>query len=559
MPAGVGTTGRLGPGSRAFLRGSKEPVLIVRALANKSWEVERLDKRDGSRTGELMNKTSYQLKKIQRGDSFPGEYRVQQTVARTTATTAPTSTATTTTAASNQQQRQEQQQEGSSNEEEALVVVNSFASSGAANNEGPQQEGGENQTGIEVLVARQGGSQQQQRNENHNQQHQRTQQQEHIAMTAENTRDDDEGFEVVALSNREQAQDEDEQNNNNNNGQDSAMAGPSAEQREHTTHTNNTSSNTRSEPTQVMDGDAGGDGQRGGDTVPVVRTREDAHNVVETILNDDDDRSWISDVGIAGPPAVEQQEREVARNDQNLSGRTFQHTTDEDNASAVSLDDYFNDLEDYLFLFSDDEDAIDPNSLALAHEIESREEHRNRYTNYINRKKQLIEENWTVTLEPPSENGIDIGDRVRENKRNNPRFGIVVEKHPDSIPGTPLWNVLFDGDEEETLALTGRNDLRKIYDNRSFTWQIVDGDTVPDNLVEEFESVGVVGFDFRQSFAHSNLSTTNQRYDFPFLRLLIHMWPGKSLIVKFPVGVTVKRVSVLMACLSYRELARAAA
>ena len=139
----------------------------------------------------------------------------------------------------------------------------------------------------------------------------------------------------------------------------------------------------------------------------------------------------------------------------------------------------------------------------------------------------MVEENyWTVQVGPPSENSIEIGDRVREEKENNPCYGTAVGKHPDSIQGTPHWNVLFDGDEEVTLSLTGRRDLRKIYDERVFTWQIVDGDSTPDNPVEEFEHVGVIGYDFHPSFLPTNLSTTNQSYDFPFLRLLIHMCPG---------------------------------
>ena len=254
--------------------------------------------------------------------------------------------------------------------------------------------------------------------------------------------------------------------------------------------------------------------------------------MVETILTGDD-RSTVSiNSGVTivdGEEAPNNGAEE--RGDQMLAGRIY-NPTDEDDMSDVSLDAYFNDMEDYQFLFSDDEDAIDPNSAALANEIESREVYRQRYNNYVKRKKELIEENWTVQIDPPSENGIEIGDRVREHKRN-PRYGIVVGKHPDSVPGTPLWNVLFDGDEEETLALSGRRDLRKIYDTRVFTWRIVDGDSTPNDPVEEYEHVGVVGFDFHKSFSSGNLSTANQRYDFPFLRLLIHLWPGKSLIVEF--------------------------
>ena len=47
-------------------------MIIVRALGSRSWEVERL-RSDGTRTGELLKKTSYQLKKPQQGgeQGFP--------------------------------------------------------------------------------------------------------------------------------------------------------------------------------------------------------------------------------------------------------------------------------------------------------------------------------------------------------------------------------------------------------------------------------------------------------------------------------------------------------
>ena len=64
---------QLGPGSRAFIRASNEPAIIVQARGSKAWEVELLDMRDGSRTRELLHKTSYQLRKINHDDRFPGD------------------------------------------------------------------------------------------------------------------------------------------------------------------------------------------------------------------------------------------------------------------------------------------------------------------------------------------------------------------------------------------------------------------------------------------------------------------------------------------------------
>ncbi len=41
---------------------------------------------------------------------------------------------------------------------------------------------------------------------------------------------------------------------------------------------------------------------------------------------------------------------------------------------------------------------------------------------------------------------------------------------------------------------------------------------------------GIVGFDFSK-FDDAKLSINNESYDFPYLRLLIHLWPGKSILL----------------------------
>ena len=502
-------TSRLGPGSRAFVRGSDEPILILRALGSKYWEVERLTKNDGNRTGELMKKTSHQLRKIQAGERFPGastaplrqpgQGQPQQEVAIRTTTTTTTTTSTSNGGAQQQQLQQEEHHD----------VLGIVVSPSAANERSQEGE----QIGIEV-VAHLGSHQ---ANENSNQ----TQPPQECHTSHGNSSEEEGGVEFVAA--------------NNNSVDEIVMPVPLPVPRAEQGQPANTS-NT-SQPSQ------GAQNERGG-TAPPVQTRVDdgAGHVVETVLLTNDGESsgdsGDSNLGIGEEQPQEEQPtntnaRTNATNGQLPPGRIYHRTNEDDEMSDMSLDDYFNGMEDFPFLFSDDDDAIDPNSVALANELESRQVYRRQYEAYINRKKKLVEENWTVCIEPPSENGIDIGDRVRENRRDTPRLGIVVAKHPDSVPGTPLWDVLWDGEADVVRALSGRRELRKIYDNRTFSWQIVDGDSTPDDIVEEFEQVGVVGFDFHSAFAHTNVSSENPNYNFPFMRLLMHMWPGKSLIVEF--------------------------
>ena len=522
MPAA--SSSRLGPGSRAFVRGSNEPVLIVRKLAAKSWEVERLSKSNGSRTGQLMNRTSYQLRKVQEDDRFPGldSCRAAGHPAQERQRTATTTTTTTRTATDAHQQHEPTT---ASNEE---VVPPSVVGN-------ESQEGERHQMRIEELGR---GNNHQQANENGVQEQQ--QQQQRLEGSGDR---DTEGVEVVALlvnhqpndsSNSQQRQDEenrhDDENENNSSLQQQIVMHQVPGRTTMEQQQARTQAAPINGPTQAMDECA----PDTNDTVPHARTLVSGgeQGVVETVLLTGDDSTVSSGDSIGAIGEEEPQETsnvDAATNQDRIHHRT----NEEDEMSDVSLDDFFNSMEDFSFLFSDDDDAIDPNSVALANELESREVHRAKYKKYIQRKRELVTQNWTACLEPPSENGVDIGDRVCERKGNHPRYGIVVEKHPDSIPGTPLSDVLFDDEAEIVRALSSRRDIKKIIDNRSFTWQIVEGDSTPDDPVKEFEQVGVVGFNFESAFSHANVSSENPNYNFPFLRLLMHMWPGESLIAAF--------------------------
>jgi hypothetical protein len=68
-----------------------------------------------------------------------------------------------------------------------------------------------------------------------------------------------------------------------------------------------------------------------------------------------------------------------------------------------------------------------------------------------------------------------------------------------------------------------------IKDKRVFEWKIVE-DSFPTDPVVPYQTHGIVGFDFSK-FDDAQLSIDNESYNFPYLRLLIHLWPGKSILL----------------------------
>ena len=465
---------RLGPGSRAFVKGSKpeEPVLIVRALGSRSWEVERQNRSNGTRTGELMKKTSYQLRKPLQGEAFPGDNGGPRYAAR--GTTNASSTAASSSgggAVANNASTQEQ------------VLV--------------EEASGDGNEEVEVVVR--GGDEQGQQ-----------QQQQAVAQP------DVEQEDVVLVMNE-----------GGSNEQVEVLVDERATNNQHETRTEQTTATEQTTNRQQTTNQ-----QISTPTSPPLQ--QAAAQIAQALM---EDSSSISSENIHVPRMENENQQQNSTNTgppQLLPGGIH---VDNDDVSEVSMDDYFTGMEDFPYFFADDEDAIDPNSAALAHELERRDVYRVKHQKYVARKKQLVDENWKVHLEAPKRNGIEIGDLVYKKVNGstiNRHYGVVVGKHPDSVHGNPLWNVQFDGENHVEQALSGGNQIRLIHDNRAFTWQIVDGDTKPDNPVEEFQDVGVIGFDFQQSFSAANLSIDNEQYDFPFMRLLLHLWPGKCLIAKCP-------------------------
>ena len=106
------------------------------------------------------------------------------------------------------------------------------------------------------------------------------------------------------------------------------------------------------------------------------------------------------------------------------------------------------------------------------------------------------------------------------------RHGVVIFDDRDGEEGRAQWSVLFD-DEEELSPEVPSSHLALIKAQRKFVWRLVK-DSVPDNPLHHNTHHGVIGFDFGKKFEPTKFESEDDRvpYDFPFLGLLQHLWPG---------------------------------
>ena len=214
---------------------------------------------------------------------------------------------------------------------------------------------------------------------------------------------------------------------------------------------------------------------------------------------------------------------------------SFLHATghellEEDHGDSINV---VKETEDILnnFALPEDDNVLDPNGAALACAIEfdRANGYQERRERYHRRGEELIESQWTVEVKP-ARTGIAIGDRVRENKNFNPQYGtnvgLILPGEEGNDTRRKLWTVHYDGKQFAEPGISGLS-LCKLHDDRVFKWKIMD-DSEPDHPVPTKDTTGIVGFDFEKSFETKNVSAPEESYDFPFMRLLIHMWPGTS-------------------------------
>lgn len=106
----------------------------------------------------------------------------------------------------------------------------------------------------------------------------------------------------------------------------------------------------------------------------------------------------------------------------------------------------------------------------------------------------------------------------------------MTDKDSDES-GKPLWGIRFDGrDEDDIEHYIPSSTLQILKDKRVFKWTVVK-DSHPTRPLEPFLEHGVVGVDYEKLFSKESLDVHNANYGYPFLKLLIHLWPGKFKVV----------------------------
>ncbi len=86
------------------------------------------------------------------------------------------------------------------------------------------------------------------------------------------------------------------------------------------------------------------------------------------------------------------------------------------------------------------------------------------------------------------------------------------------------WMVRFERSENDKQLPSSR--LKLVRDNSEYVWSIVkDSSPEQNKVVTEYRDIGLMGIHFGEDF--SDTSSSNEDYDYPYLRLLQTLWPGK--------------------------------
>ena len=208
--------------------------------------------------------------------------------------------------------------------------------------------------------------------------------------------------------------------------------------------------------------------------------------------------------------------------------QSIAHVVEEESSVEEDPDEEFD--KDIPFSYrqdEDDSDAFNFADFAAARGIElDQNKHKAKWDRYIMEKETLITSNWSFACKAPKKQSIGLGERVVE-KRGRRRKGIIVsdERSLDNDTG-PRWAVLFDGNKDPEHDISSHQ-LQIVKDTRIFTWKVV-ADSTPRaaDSVRGAKTVGVAGFGFRELFEETDTVCNSSGYKYPFLMLLIHLWPG---------------------------------
>jgi hypothetical protein len=223
--------------------------------------------------------------------------------------------------------------------------------------------------------------------------------------------------------------------------------------------------------------------------------------------------------GVEGPSNLDQEEDiSIDGNDQ-PNGRN-------ENPVPSDLDPDL-EMEEELGNFRGEDDLEGTNILAMGQAVEQEDDkYKKKWDRYLVEKKALLDEGFSVKCKPPTAQGIDMGSKVEE-RSGQRRRGLVVadDRDPTEEGARPCWSVRFDDDEDSPpQRFVPSTQLKVIRDTRVFTWKIVENSS-PTDPVAPYKDHGIIGFDFSR-FEKAKLDIGNADYDFPFLSLLIHLWPG---------------------------------
>ncbi|CAB9529943.1 unknown protein [Seminavis robusta] len=157
-------------------------------------------------------------------------------------------------------------------------------------------------------------------------------------------------------------------------------------------------------------------------------------------------------------------------------------------------------------------------------DFEHEEEHRRKTEIYNAEKKRLLEEEWSVDL-VPDKPPLQCGSIVK-GRGKSARQGKIVERSPD---GTK-WMVRFDGSQQ--LVEKSSQGLTQVWEPEPYIWNIVKDSEPEEEELEEYNIVGLIGFDFNK-FERGRIADTlnTLEYEYPYLKLLQTLWPALRLSV----------------------------
>mmetsp|Transcript_20233 Transcript_20233/g.43993 ORF Transcript_20233/g.43993 Transcript_20233/m.43993 type:complete len:627 (-) Transcript_20233:1152-3032(-) len=136
------------------------------------------------------------------------------------------------------------------------------------------------------------------------------------------------------------------------------------------------------------------------------------------------------------------------------------------------------------------------------------------------KKESLIDEKHTIRVEVKTQHAYKFGGRVEGRPRTD--FSGCRGTIIDVIDVIDEDRYMIQWDNDTTGEARKNQLLLSKEPNKILKWRVV-RDHKPENPPSNYREVGVVGFN-AETF--NNIDTKSDDYDYPFSRLLEHLWPG---------------------------------